>query len=152
MVDGSDELAGQVKAHLAEHGVADIRASLVAARPGKGLRPDDDFDAAAMRSAGIAAEQLAVIVERIERLEEAKADIARDIAAIYAEAKAQGYDAPTIRRTVKARRIDPKDRAEAQAMLDLYLDAVGEAGASASEGGATARSASKGSAGGRGDA
>lgn len=130
MADGTERVSLEIDGAA----MGDVRAALDAirgARPGKGLKPDAEFDAAAMRSAGIAAEQLAAIVERIERLEEAKADIASDIAAIYAEAKAQGFDAPTIRRTVKARRIDPQDRAEAQAMLDLYLHAVGEAGGEA---------------------
>lgn len=131
--DGTERVSLEIDGKTVIDGAAmgDVRAALDAirgVRPGKGLKPDAEFDAAAMRSAGIAAEQLTAFVERIERLEEAKADIAADIAAIYAEAKAQGFDAPTIRRTVKARRIDPKDRAEAQAMLDLYLDAVGEAG------------------------
>ncbi|RYE79317.1 MAG: DUF2312 domain-containing protein, partial [Hyphomicrobiales bacterium] len=66
------------------------------------------------------------IVQRIERLEEEKKTIADDIRQVYAEAKANGYDAPILRKVVALRRRDLDERKEEEAILDLYLQAVGE--------------------------
>ncbi len=73
---------------------------------------------------GIAADQLNSIVERIERLEEEKANIASDIRDIYAEAKSNGFDAKTLRTVVKLRKMDATDRDEQEYMLDLYKKAL----------------------------
>lgn len=70
-------------------------------------------------------DQLRTIVERIERLEEAKAEVAEDIKAIYAEAKGNGYNVPTIREIIRIRKQDPADRSEQEAILDTYLSALG---------------------------
>ena len=74
---------------------------------------------------GIAKEQLQSVVERIERLEEEKANIAADIREVYAEAKANGFDAKTLRQVVRLRKMDSDDRQEQEYMLDLYLAALG---------------------------
>jgi uncharacterized protein (UPF0335 family) len=71
-------------------------------------------------------DQLKSIVERIERLEEEKKTIADDIKAVYAEAKANGYDVKVLRRVIAIRKQDADQRAEFEAILDLYLQAVGE--------------------------
>ncbi len=73
----------------------------------------------------IAKDQLRSIVERIERLEEEKKAIADDIREIYAEAKANGFDSKIIRQVVRIRKIDKNERMEQEAMLDLYLHALG---------------------------
>lgn len=73
----------------------------------------------------VAADQLRSIVERIERLEEEKSGVSDDIKAVYAEAKANGYDTKTLRRVVRLRKQDNNDRAEQEALLDLYLSALG---------------------------
>ena len=73
----------------------------------------------------IAGNQLRSIVERIERLEEEKKEIADQIKEVYAEAKGNGYDTPTLRKVIVARRKDPDERSEEEAMLDLYLSALG---------------------------
>lgn len=73
----------------------------------------------------IAAGQLRSFVERIERLEEEKAAIATDISEIYREAKGQGFDTKTLRKVIQLRRLEAHERQEQQAMLDLYLDALG---------------------------
>lgn len=72
-----------------------------------------------------AAPQLRAIVERVERLEDEKKAIADDIKDVYAEAKANGFDTAIIRQVVRLRRQDAVERAERQAMLDLYLSALG---------------------------
>lgn len=73
----------------------------------------------------IAAGQLRAFIERIERLEEEKKNISDDIKDVKAEAKAMGYSVATINEIVKLRKKDEADREEAQAMLDLYMAALG---------------------------
>lgn len=73
----------------------------------------------------IAADRLKSVVERIERLEEEKAGIADDIKEIYAEAKATGFDAPTIKQIVKIRKLSREKLREQDELLDLYKTALG---------------------------
>ena len=75
--------------------------------------------------AGVARDQLRTIIERIEKLEEEKAAIAGDIKEIYAEAKANGFDTKTLRRVVQLRKQDSAERQEQEALLDIYLHALG---------------------------
>lgn len=79
---------------------------------------------------GITAEQLKAYLERIERLEEEKAAMAADISEVFAEAKANGFDVKIMRQVLKLRKMDSNDRAEQEAMLDLYMSALGMAPAS----------------------
>lgn len=65
-------------------------------------------------------------VQKIERLEEEKAQLAADIRDVYAEAKAFGYDTKALRKVIALRKMDRKDREEQEMMLDLYMHAVGE--------------------------
>jgi uncharacterized protein (UPF0335 family) len=74
---------------------------------------------------GVAAGQLRALIERIERLEEEKQMIAADIREVYAEAKAGGFDAKVIRLVVRLRKQDVAERQEQEALLDLYLHALG---------------------------
>ena len=78
-----------------------------------------------MADTSVARDQLRTIVERIERLEEEKKAIADDIKDVYAEAKANGFDAKTLRKVVSLRKIEVAERQEQEAMLDLYLSALG---------------------------
>ena len=71
-------------------------------------------------------DQLKTIVERIERLEEEKKTIADDIKEVYAEAKGNGYDVAVLRKVIALRKRDLGERKEEEAILDLYLQAVGE--------------------------
>jgi len=75
----------------------------------------------------IAADRLRSFIERVERLEEEKATIMNDVKEVYAEAKGEGYDVKTLRQVVKIRKMDRADRQEQEALLDLYLSAIGEA-------------------------
>ena len=74
----------------------------------------------------IQGEQLKTIVERIERLEEEKKTITDDIKEVYAEAKGNGYDVKVLRKVIAIRKRDLRERREEEAVLDLYLQAVGE--------------------------
>lgn len=71
--------------------------------------------------------RLRTIIERIERLEEDKAAIMADIKEVFAEAKGEGYDVKTLRKVVRIRKQDKAKRQEEEAILDLYLSAMGEA-------------------------
>jgi uncharacterized protein (UPF0335 family) len=68
--------------------------------------------------------QLRGIVERIERLEEEKAQVAEQIKEVYAEAKGNGFDPKILRKVVAMRRLTPDERAEVEAIMDLYLQAI----------------------------
>jgi uncharacterized protein (UPF0335 family) len=70
--------------------------------------------------------QLKAIVERIERLEEDKAAVMADLKEVYAEAKGNGYDVKILRKVVRIRKQDRAKRMEEDAVLDLYLSAIGE--------------------------
>lgn len=69
--------------------------------------------------------QLRSLIERIERLEEEKKAIAADIKEIYGEAKSSGFDTKIMRKVVSLRKKDSAERQEEEAMLDLYLGALG---------------------------
>ncbi|MDB5443558.1 MAG: hypothetical protein JWP73_1934 [Phenylobacterium sp.] len=70
--------------------------------------------------------QLKSIVERVERLEQEKSEIAEQIKEVFAEAKGNGFDVKTLRKVVRIRKIDLAQRQEEEALLDLYLSAIGE--------------------------
>jgi uncharacterized protein (UPF0335 family) len=63
--------------------------------------------------------------ERIERLEEDKAAIAADLKEVFAEAKGEGFDTKIIRKVVRLRKQDKAKRQEEEALVDLYLSAIG---------------------------
>lgn len=73
----------------------------------------------------VAQDQLRAFVERIERMEEEKQAIADDIKEIYAEAKGNGFDVKVLRQVVRIRKQDHSERMEQEAILDLYLAALG---------------------------
>ena len=78
-----------------------------------------------MADTSVARDQLRTIVERVERLEEEKKAIADDIKDVYAEAKANGFDTKTLRTVVRLRKQETEERLEQEAMLDLYMSALG---------------------------
>ncbi|SFA97345.1 Uncharacterized conserved protein, UPF0335 family [Poseidonocella pacifica] len=81
-----------------------------------------DFENDAQRVTG---DQLRAYVERIERLEEEKKEVADQIKEVFAELKAEGFDAKAIREILKRRKQDPDDVAEQEAVIDLYMSALG---------------------------
>jgi len=74
---------------------------------------------------GISAEQLQQYIDRIERLEEEKANIGEDIKSVFAEAKSAGFDVKTIRAILKIRRMDSSELEEQEYLLELYKRALG---------------------------
>ncbi|WP_327752669.1 DUF2312 domain-containing protein [Sphingobium sp. SJ10-10] len=78
-----------------------------------------------MSEGNVAADQLRLFIERIERLEEEKKGIGDDIKDVYLEAKANGYDGKIMRQIVRLRKMAPHDRQEMEAILQTYLSALG---------------------------
>lgn len=78
-----------------------------------------------MSEGNVAADQLRLLIERIERLEEEKKGINDDIKDVYLEAKATGYDAKIMRQIIRLRKMEPHHRQEMQAVLETYLAALG---------------------------
>jgi uncharacterized protein (UPF0335 family) len=74
---------------------------------------------------GISAQRLKSFIERIERLEEEKKALSGDIKEIYSEAKSGGFDAKIMRQVVRIRKMDKAEREEQEALVQVYLDAVG---------------------------
>lgn len=72
-----------------------------------------------------AKDQLKSIIDRIERLEESKAEIASDIRDVYAEAKGNGFDVKALRAILRLRKQDANERAEHEAIVDTYKQALG---------------------------
>jgi uncharacterized protein (UPF0335 family) len=70
--------------------------------------------------------RLKSFVARIERLEQEKADIADSIKEVYGEAKSEGFDVKVVRQVIALRKRAREDREHEEAMLDLYLDALGD--------------------------
>ena len=73
----------------------------------------------------VAADQLRSYIERIEKLEEEKSDIAFVIRDVFHEAKASGYDVKALREILKLRKLEPHDREEQEYMIDIYKRALG---------------------------
>lgn len=74
---------------------------------------------------GFAQDHLRAFVERIERLEEEKRALADDIKEVFAEAKGNGFDTRVLRQIIRIRKQDANERAEQEAILDLYMSALG---------------------------
>ena len=78
-----------------------------------------------MSKSGFAEGKLRSLIERIERLEEEKAALSADIKEVYSEAKGEGFDTKIIRQVIRIRKQDRAERQEMEAVLDLYLTALG---------------------------
>lgn len=81
----------------------------------------------------VAQDQIKAFIERIERLEEEKAALAGDIKEVYAEAKGNGFDTKVLRKIIAIRQQDHGERMEQEALLELYLTALGMASAPAED-------------------
>jgi uncharacterized protein (UPF0335 family) len=75
----------------------------------------------------VAAAELRQLIERVERLEEEKTALQDDIKEVMAEAKGRGYDTKAIRTIIRLRKKDPNERQEEEALVELYMNALGMA-------------------------
>lgn len=73
----------------------------------------------------VAADELRAFVERAERLEQEKREIAEQVKEVMAEAKGRGYDTKALRKLIAMRRKDRDALAEEDAVLDMYREALG---------------------------
>lgn len=78
-----------------------------------------------VNSDSVAQDQLRAFIERIERMEEEKKAVSDDIKEIFAEAKGNGFDTKVLRTLIKIRKQDASERMEQEALLDLYMAALG---------------------------
>jgi len=78
-----------------------------------------------MSDGNVAADQLRLFIERIERLEEEVKGMQDDVKDVYLEAKSQGYDPKTMRAIVRLRKMEKNARDEAEALLETYKAALG---------------------------
>lgn len=69
--------------------------------------------------------RLRSFIERLERLEEEKKEVAEQLKEVFAEAKGEGFDTSAMRKILRLRKQDPDDRAEEEAVLELYMSALG---------------------------
>ncbi len=74
---------------------------------------------------GVQGEQLQSLVERIERLEEEKAEIAAHVREVYAEAKSHGFEPKIMRRIIRLRKMDQHEVDEEETLIHLYKRALG---------------------------
>ena len=98
---------------------ASLEDALVAVRTTPGVKPGVRI------GGGFAREHLRSFVDRIERLYEERDALTADIREVYSEAKGQGFDTKVLRQVVRLRQLDKADFQEQEAVLDLYLTALG---------------------------
>jgi len=86
------------------------------------LRDDADTGDASYK---VTANELRQFVERIERLDAEKKDLAEQQKEVMAEAKSRGYDTKVLRKVIALRKRDQNDIDEEEAVLDMYKEALG---------------------------
>ncbi len=84
---------------------------------GSGSGPADTYS--------VTADELRQFIERVERLEQEKNDIAEQVKEVMAEAKGRGYDTKVMRKVIALRKRKPDDIAEEEAVLEMYKEALG---------------------------
>lgn len=87
------------------------------------MQTNDDEMGADLR--GATAQELKSFIERIENLEEEKAEVAENIKEVYSEAKSRGFDTKVLRAVIARRKKDAEAVAEFETILQLYLEALG---------------------------
>ena len=73
----------------------------------------------------VAADELRLLIERIENLEVDKKNVSDDIREVYSEAKNRGFDPKIMRQIIKLRAMESHERQEWEAVLDTYIAALG---------------------------
>ena len=73
----------------------------------------------------VTADELRQFIERVERLESEKADIAEQVKEVFSEAKGRGYDTKVMRKVIALRKRDKDDIAEEEAVFEMYREALG---------------------------
>jgi uncharacterized protein (UPF0335 family) len=114
---------GLVEARLHEQAIEDGELELPRARAR--ARGNDPTREAGMANGTVPADELRLLIERIERLKEEIKSLNDDVSDVYGEAKSRGFDTAAMKRVIKLRKMEPHARTEAEAILASYLDALG---------------------------
>lgn len=69
--------------------------------------------------------ELRQFIERYEALDASRRDISADMKEVMAEAKSRGYDTRILKQIIGLRKLSPDDRAERDAVLDIYMRSIG---------------------------
>lgn len=85
----------------------------------------DETDTAGDATYRVTADELRQFVERIERLDAEKKDLAEQQKEVMAEAKSRGYDTKVLRKIIALRKREADDIAEEEALLEMYKSAMG---------------------------
>lgn len=85
-----------------------------------------DDETRAQKFGDASKEKLRQFIARIERLEMEKTELAADIREVYAEVKTFGFDTKVVRKVISLRKLDAMERAEQEALLDMYLEVIGD--------------------------
>lgn len=89
------------------------------------MKPDPTFDKAADNTYRVTAGELRQFIERLERLDAEKKDLAEQMKEVMGEAKGRGYDTKVIRKVIALRKRGKDDVAEEEAVLEMYKEALG---------------------------
>jgi uncharacterized protein (UPF0335 family) len=73
----------------------------------------------------VTADELRQFIERIERLDAEKKDLAEQQKEVMSEAKGRGYDTKVLRKLIAIRKRDVNDLAEEEAVMEMYKEALG---------------------------
>lgn len=76
-------------------------------------------------TSSVSSAELRQFIEKIERLEEDKAEIQNHIKDVLSEAKAQGFDTKIMRQVIRMRKMKQEELIEQQELLDIYTHALG---------------------------
>ena len=76
---------------------------------------------------GISGNQLKLFIEKIEKLENEKADLMENIKEVFAESKSSGFAPKIMKEIIKIRKMKNEDRIEQEELLDIYKAAIGMA-------------------------
>lgn len=88
-------------------------------------KADPDFDAVKDQAFRAAKDELQSFVERVERLNCEKQEIAGQTKEVFAEAKSRGYDVKALKRLIAIRKLDADALAEQEAVIDMYREVLG---------------------------
>lgn len=86
---------------------------------------DDIIEDEAPSAYKVTAAELRQFIERYERLDQEKKDIADQQKEVMAEARGRGYDVKVLRKLIALRKKDPADVSEEEAILEVYKEALG---------------------------
>jgi uncharacterized protein (UPF0335 family) len=86
---------------------------------------DDIVEDQAASQYKVTAGELRQFVERYERLDQERKDIADQQKEVMAEARGRGYDVRVLKKLIALRKRDSSEVSEEEAILELYREALG---------------------------